>query len=105
MYYPIHDNLNVIQLNENEIDEFENLKKIPIVRSNRRKDFQTESEPVDSLDGGEQQQKARKKRDKKGRAAHLDLRILKVVGSNLGNLESKTVTQSKISAKTNHSQS
>ena len=39
MYYPIDDTLNVIQIHEHEIDEFENLKRIPIVRSNRSKAF------------------------------------------------------------------
>lgn len=108
MYYPIHDNLNVIQLNENEIDEFENLKKIPIVRSNRRKDFTNEGEQAeDSRE--ETKRTARKKPDRKGRkgrAANLDLRILKVVGSNLGNTVSKTIIhQSKISSNiTHHSQ-
>ena len=99
MYYPIHDNLNVIQLNENEIDEFENLKKIPIVRSNRRKDFKTETELADDENGGEESEKERKARkaDRKGRkAVNLDSRILKVVGSNLGTVESKTVIHSKL---------
>ena len=62
MYYPIHDNLNIIQLNENEIDEFENLKKIPIVRSNRNKEFINQHDQIND---------------------NLELRILKVVGSNL----------------------
>lgn len=109
MYYPIHDDLNVIQLNENEIDEFENLKKIPIVRSNRRKDFKAESELADddeddhAAEGAKKEQKARKKQDKKDRkAAKLDSRILKVVGSNLGTV-SKTVVHSKSSSKSHHS--
>lgn len=106
MYYPIHDNLNVIQLNENEIDEFENLKKIPIVRSNRRKDFNNEDEQAD--DRGETKQTARKKPNRKGRVANLDFRILNVVGSNLGHTVSKTIIHPKvlsnISQHSHHSQ-
>ena len=100
MYYPIHDNLNVIQLNENEIDEFENLKKIPIVRSNRRKEFNSENEPTNGREEAAPEGKARKKRLRKGRAANFDSRILKIVSSNLSNVESKTTNQSKISSKT-----
>ena len=73
MYYPIHDNVNVIQLNENEIDEFENLKKIPIVRGNRRKDF-VENEDDDNEDIVCK---------KKSNSSNFDSRILKVVGSNV----------------------
>lgn len=90
MYYPIHDTLNVIQLNENEIDEFENLKKIPIVRSNRTKDFNETDHDMNDVET------IKKETDKN----YLDSRILNVIGSDFTKINSKDQTKT-IILKTN----